>query len=135
MVLAILVPLSGVVILNQNITGSKKFEKYYKPAHIVPALYFIIGIIGLYFKMKPDIPDAPKGYGDMYNQMSSSINDMAPGVFDIMAFAVYISLIAAIYLLLVNFGKIKDKEYYKPATVSGVTENKEIAPDQESKEN
>ena len=115
MFLAIIVPLSAVVILYQNITGNKKFSKYYKAAHILPALYLIIGILGLYFKMKPDIPDAPEGYGDMYNQMSPHVSDMAPGVFDILTIAIYISVIASVYLLLVNLGKIKDKEYYNPA--------------------
>ena len=125
MVLAILVPLSAALILNQNITGSTKFSKYYKAAHIIPALYLIIGIVGLHFKMKPDVPDAG-AYGDAYNQMSASINDMAPGVFDVLTFAVYLSVAASVYLLLVSFGKIKDKEYYKPGTVPAtpvITEN------------
>ena len=116
MLLAVIVPLSGAVILYQNITGNKKFSKYYKAAHFLPALYFIIGILGLYFKMKPDIPEEAAGFGDsdMYNQMTARVNDMAPGVFDILTFAIYISVIASIYLLLVNLGRIKDKEYYKP---------------------
>jgi hypothetical protein len=120
MLLAIIVPLSAAVILYQNITGDKKFSKYYKAAHILPALYFIVGIVGLYFKMKPDMQDAPEGYGDMYNEMAARASDMAPGVFDILTFAVYISVIAAVYLLLVNLGKIKDKEYYKPAPAAPV---------------
>ena len=112
MVLAILVPASGALILYQNITGDQKFSKYFKLAHLIPAAYFIIGIIGLYFKMKPDIPS---GMGGMYNDMSSQIRDMTPGVTDILTFGVYLSLIASIYLALVSFGKIKDKEYYKYA--------------------
>ncbi len=109
MILAILVPASGALILYQNITGNKKFSKYFKLAHILPAFYLVIGIAGLYVKMKPDIPS---GMGDMYKGLS----DLTPGVTDILTFSVYLSLIAAIYLLLVSFGKIKDKEYYKPAT-------------------
>lgn len=108
MVLAILVPACGALILYQNISGNLKFSKYYKSAHIIPAAYFIIGIIGLYFKMKPDVPS---GMGGMYNEMS----DLAPGVTDILAFSVYLSLIASVYLALVIFGKVKDKEYYKYA--------------------
>ena len=130
MVLAIVVPLSAAIILYQNITGNQKFAKYYKPAHIVPALYLIAGIIGLHFEMKPSIPDAPQGYGEVYNQMSQSVSDMVPGVFDILTFAVYISVIASLYLLLVNFGKIKDKEYYKPAAAPAASENTNVvAPD------
>ena len=120
MLLAIIVPLSAAVILYQNVTGNKRFSKYYKAAHILPALYFIIGIVGLYFMMKPDIPDAPAGYGDMYNEMAARASDMAPGVFDILTFAIYLSVIASVYLLLVNLGKIKDKEYYKPAPAAPV---------------
>ena len=136
MVLAILVPLCAALILNQNITGSNKFSKYYKAAHIIPALYFIIGIVGLYFKMKPELPDIPEGYENTYNQMSAGINDMGPGVFDVLAFGVYISLLASVYLLLVSFGKIKDKEYYKPAAAIATTENKSLpSGDTENKEN
>lgn len=113
MVLAILVPISGAIILNQNITGSMKFAKYFKLAHILPALYFIVGIIGLYFKMKPDVPQAT-GFGGAFDQMSSRMSDMSPGVFDVIAVGFYVSVLSAIYLLLVNLGKIKDKEYYKP---------------------
>ena len=120
MILAILVPASAALILYQNVTGNKQFSKYYKLAHIIPAVYFIVGIIGLYFKMKPDVPEGLGG--DVYNQMSSQINDMAPGVTDVLAFSLYLSLIAAIYLLLVSWGKIKDKEYYKPAAAPAVEE-------------
>ena len=112
MVLAIVVPLSGALILYQNASGDMKFSKYFKLAHVLPAAYLIIGIIGLYFKMKPEIPE---GMGDMYSNMSSQINDMAPGVTDVLTFGFYLSVIAAIYLALVSFGKIKDKEYYKYA--------------------
>ncbi len=116
MILAILVPLSGAIILYQNITGNNKFAKYFRPAHIVPAVFLIIGITGLYFKMKPDAPTAEAG--ELFGEMSRRINDMAPGAFDIMSFGIYISLAAAIYLLLVSLGKIKDKEYYKPAAAA-----------------
>ena len=54
---------------------------------------------------------------------------MAPGVTDILAGSVYLSLIAAIYLLLVSFGKIKDKEYYKPASATPVAEEKAVVPE------
>lgn len=110
MIIAILVPASGALILYQNITGDKKFSKYFKLAHLLPAAYFIIGIVGLYFKMKPEIPSGMEG---MYNDMSSQLRDMSPGVTDVLAFGFYLSLIASVYLALVIFGKIKDKEYYK----------------------
>jgi hypothetical protein len=120
MILAILVPACGALILYQNISGDKKFSRYFKLAHIIPAAYFIIGIIGLYFKMKPDIP---AGMGGMYNDMSNQLRDMTPGVTDVLTFGIYISLIAAIYLALVSFGKIKDKEYYKYSPVADKPEN------------
>ena len=125
MVLAFLVPLCGATILYQNITGNRKFEKFYKPAHIIPAIFLISGIAGLYFKMKPD---APAYRNDMFGEMTRRVSDMTPGAFDIMSFGVYLSLAAAIYLLLVSFGKIKDKEYYKPAPAN--TENPEIPKNQ-----
>lgn len=122
MVLVIIVPLSGAIILYQNVTGNKKFDKYYKPAHLVPAVVLVLGIIMLYFKMKPETHEMSKMYGDEFSEqmsrMTSSMNDMAPGVFDVLALGVYISLVAAIYLLLVSIGKVKDKEYYKPAAAS-----------------
>ena len=113
MVLAILVPLSGAVILYQNVTGNKKFEKFYKPAHYIPALYLVVGIVGLYFKMKPDAPSAAEE--EMFQGMGRSMRDMTPGAFDILSFGIYVSLAAALYLLLVSMGKVKDKEYYKPS--------------------
>jgi hypothetical protein len=126
LILAVLVPLSGAVILYQNITGNKRFEKFYKPAHIVPAIYLIVGIIGLYFKMKPDAPALSGREDEMFQGMSTSMSDMAPGAFDILSFGVYISLIAAVYILLVSMGKIKDKEYYKPAAAVKVDTTEKI---------
>jgi hypothetical protein len=124
MILAILVPACGALILYQNITGNKKFNKYYKPAHIVPTVFFIIGIVGLYFKMKPEAPSDSDA--QVFNEIPR-FNDMAPGAFDILSFGLYISLAAAVYLMLVSFGRIKDKEYYKPATTSAPSEeNKNI---------
>jgi hypothetical protein len=131
MILAIVVPACGAIILYQNITGNKKFNKYYKTAHIVPAIYFIAGIIGLYFKMKPDAPSAEEN--PMFNDMSARVNDMAPGVFDILSFGAYICLIAAVYLALVSLGKIKDKEYYKPALSTTVPPSPSNTQDVENK--
>jgi hypothetical protein len=129
MILAILVPASGALILYQNITGDKKFSKYFKLAHLLPAAYFIIGIVGFYFKMKPEIPSGMEG---MYNDMSSQLRDMSPGVTDVLAFGFYLSLIASVYLALVIFGKIKDKEYYKyipqQEKVNSPVINKDIPP-------
>jgi asparagine N-glycosylation enzyme membrane subunit Stt3 len=120
MILVILIPLCGAIILYQNITNNKKFSKYYKTAHLAPAVILIVGVITMYFKMKPDVSDLPKSiYGDQMSEelakAASRMNDMAPGVFDVLSIGFYISLIAAVYLLLVSIGKIKDKEYYKPA--------------------
>jgi hypothetical protein len=113
MILTILVPVCGAVILYQNVTGNNKFVKYYKPAHIIPAVYLIAGIGFLYFKMKPDTSE-----NAVFGPMSRTVSDMAPGVFDILSFGIYLSIAAAIYLALVSMGKIKDKEYYKPNTAA-----------------
>jgi signal transduction histidine kinase len=126
MILIVIVPLSGALILYQNVTGNKKFDKYYKPAHLVPALVLIAGMIMIYFKIKPDMPDAANdsfgGYESM-RHISRSMREMTPGLFDVLALGVYISLAAAVYLLLVNIGKIKDKEYYKPTVQTTVAQN------------
>lgn len=131
MILSVVVPLSGVIILYQNITGNKKFEKYYKPAHIVPAVYLLVGVVGLYFKMKPDM-SAMSGMGgqdnEMFKEMTKSISDKTPGVFDVLSIGVYVSLIAAVYLLLVNMGRIKDKEYYKPTAAAPKNDNTPDSP-------
>ena len=115
MVLILVVPLSGAIILYQNFSGSKKFDRFYKPAHFIPAVTIIAGLTLLYFKMKPDPPaENFGGYG--YTQgISRQLNDLSPSLFDIMGFGVYLTLAASIYLLLVSMGKVKDKEYYKPA--------------------
>ena len=130
MILAILVPACGALILYQNITGNKKFNKYYKPAHVIPVVFLVAGIIGLYFKMKPDAPSAEEG---AFNELSNRYSDMAPGAFDVLSFGVYICLAAGIYLMLVNFGKIKDKEYYKPSlTPTPTVESKDLPNEKEN---
>jgi hypothetical protein len=122
MVFIIVVPASGAIILYQNITGNKKFDTFYKPAHFVPALVLIAGLVIIYFKIKPDEPDAAGfgEYGEAMKGLSRSMRDMSPGIFDVTAIGVYISLAAAVYLLLVSMGKVKDKEYYKSAEVASV---------------
>lgn len=110
MILIIAVPLSGAIILYQNITGNKKFEKYYKPAHFVPAIIMIVGMILMYFKMKPDVPSG----NDMFSQSMRQMSSMAPGLFDVLAIGAYLCLLASLYIFLVAMGKVKDKEYYTP---------------------
>jgi hypothetical protein len=125
MVLIIIIPVSAGIILYQNVSGNKKFEKYYRPAHFIPAVVLIVGLVMIYFKIKPDVPDFGgedfEGYNRSMRSLSRSVRDMSPGLFDVLGFGVYASLAAAIYLLLTAMGKIKDKEYYKPAAP---TENK-----------
>lgn len=121
MVLIFIIPVCGAIILYQNITGNQKFAKYYKLSHTLPAVIIIGGLVMLYFKMKPDTPaisDEYGAYGEAMRNMSRSMQSMAPGVFDVVSMGVYLSLVAAVYLLLVNLGKIKDKEYYTPATAN-----------------
>lgn len=126
MILAILVPLSGAVILYQNMSGNKKFEQFFKPAHFIPAVYLLIGLNGLYFKMKPDLP----ADGEMLGRFSRRMSEMAPGAFDILSFGFYLSLASGIYLLLVGMGKVKDKEYYKPAPTTNTNNNDNPGPQQ-----
>jgi hypothetical protein len=132
MVLIVVVPVCGAVILYQNVTGNKKFDKYYKPAHFVPAIVLVAGMVLIYFKIKPDVPDVASGgnaeYVEVMRNMSRSMADMSPSLFDVLAFGVYISLAAAIYLLLVNTGKVKDKEYYKPATAATISQGDNTNP-------
>jgi hypothetical protein len=129
MVLILAVPLSGCIILYQNVTGNQKFAKYYKPAHLVPAVALIAGLVMIYFKMKPDVPDVSnEAFGEAMRGMSRSMMDMSPGLFDVLAIGVYISFAAAIYLLLVNIGKIKDKEYYKPGTATNINQGNSNSP-------
>lgn len=126
MVLIIIIPACGAIILYQNITGNQKFARYYKISHTLPAVIIIGGLVMLYFKMKPDTPaisDEYGAYGEAMKSMTRSINSMAPGVFDVVSMGVYLSLIAAVYLLLVNLGKIKDKEYYTAAAASNTDNN------------
>lgn len=114
MVLVILVPVCGALILYQNVSGEKKFEKYYKPAHLAPAIFLLLGIVILYFKLAPD---TPKSSGMVISDRftHNMNNNFMPGIFDVLSIGVYISLAAAIYLLLVSMGRVKDKEYYKPS--------------------
>lgn len=119
MVLIVIIPVSAGIILYQNVSGNTKFDKYYRPAHFIPAIILIVGLVLLYFKMKPDVPDFAgedfDGYNQSFRNLSRSVRDMSPGLFDVLGFGVYASLAAAVYLLLAAMGKIKDKEYYKPA--------------------
>jgi hypothetical protein len=108
MVIILVVPLSGALILYQNITGNTKFAKFYRPAHFIPSIVMLLGMILMYFKLKPDLPSG----NDAFAQSMRQISSMAPGLFDVMAFGAYLSLLAGIYLLLVAIGKVKDKEYY-----------------------
>ena len=131
MLLVIIVPVCGAIILYQNVTGNKKFDKYFKTAHIVPALFLIAGLVILYFKMKPETPEFTGGGGELeeYSRVSRSMmRDLSPGLFDILSFGVYASLAAGIYLLLVAMGKVKDKEYYKPAETAAKPENQNNEP-------
>lgn len=132
MVLIVVVPLSGAIILYQNVTGNKKFDNYYKSAHLLPAVLLIVGMVMIYFKIKPDVPTVTNedlgGYGEAMSGMSRSMRDMAPGLFDVLGLGVYISLAAAVYLLLVNTGKIKDKEYYKPLAAANINQGNNNPP-------
>lgn len=102
LLLIILVPLAGALILYQNVTGNQKFKQYYRPAHFLPTIILVGGMIVSYFK----IEDSKKGF----------MGEMMPGLFDILGAGVFLSLIAAVYLLFVSMGKVKDKEYFKPGS-------------------
>ena len=128
MILIIIIPVSAGIILYQNVSGNNKMAKYYRPAHFIPAIVLVAGLIMVYFKIKPDAPDFAgedfESYSRSMRSLSRSVRDMSPGLFDVLGFGMYLSLTAAVYLLLVAAGKIKDKEYYKPAaTVSDGTQS------------
>lgn len=121
MILAVLLPLCAGIILYQNVTGSLKYNKFYKPAHYLPTIFLVVAIMMIYFKLKPDVPDFGDdavAYSRSFRNLSRS---MQPGLFDIMGVGLYMSLGASLYLLLTATGKIKDKEYYRPATDPAVT--------------
>jgi hypothetical protein len=134
MILILIIPVSAGIILYQNVSGNNKFDKYYKPARFIPAIVLIVGLVMIYFKMKPDVPDFVDGdvseYSRSMKSLSRSARNMSPGLFDVLGFGVYASLAAAIYLLLVAVGKIKDKEYYKtpaPAPADNKTDTNTVA--------
>lgn len=131
MILIIVIPVAAAIILYQNVSGNTKFDKYYRPAHFIPAVVLILGLVMMYFKMKPEVPDFAEADVEEYSRsmrsLSRSVRDMSPGIFDVLGFGVYASLAAAIYLLLVSTGKIKDKEYYKPAPAAGTNSENNIS--------
>ncbi|MEO8416529.1 MAG: hypothetical protein ABI472_22890 [Ginsengibacter sp.] len=133
MVLILVMPMSGALILYQNMSGNKKFNRFYKPAHFIPAVILVAGLILLHFKMKPDVAADSFGGYDPTGSMSRSFSNLSPGLFDIMGFGVYLCLAASIYLLLVSMGKVKDKEYYKP-TITAANTNTVSAVDTPAKE-
>lgn len=119
MVLLVIIPLCAALILYQNITGNKKYNKYYKPAHLLPLAFLAGGLLILYFKLQPDTPDYPAEAGGLIGQEFNRSNtrmmeSLTPGLFDILSVGVYLSLFAATYLFLVSTGKVQDKEYYRP---------------------
>ncbi len=121
MVLIIVVPLSGALILYQHITGNQKFNKYYRPAHFIPVVVLLAGMIMIYFKMKPEMPADIDGYS--MRETSRMVRNLTPGLFDILGVGVYLSLAAAVYLVLAITGKITDKEYFKqPAPATTVSQ-------------
>jgi hypothetical protein len=126
-VLLALVPIGGAIILFQNLTGDMRFNKYYKPAHIVPALILISSMLGAYFKMRSAGNPAAEQVNSLYG--SFGMKDLSdympqintPGLFDILSIGAYITLAASVYLLLAGMGKIKDKEYFQSASSNPVT--------------
>ncbi len=113
-VLLILIPVCAAIILYQNTTGDLKFSKYYKPAHILPAVLIIFLMVGAWFKMRSSISDSADAiYGGAFSQYIPKIE--TPGLFDVLSIGAYISLLASVYLLLVQMGKIKDREYFNAA--------------------
>lgn len=103
MILMLVVPLCGALILYQNVTGDIKFDKYYKPAHSIPAIIFILGLIILYFKIRPERHENTNNF--LSEDMANRFSDLTPGLFDVLSFGMYLSLAVSIYLLLVNWGK------------------------------
>ena len=126
-VLLALVPIGGAIILFQNLTGDMRFNKYYKPSHIVPALILIGSMAGAYFKMRSTVNPAAEQVNNLYGSfgmknMSAYMPQIdTPGLFDVLSIGAYITLAASVYLLLAGMGKIKDKEYFQSASSNPVT--------------
>lgn len=133
-VLLALVPIGGAIILFQNITGDMRFSKYYRFAHIAPAVILFASMAGAYFKMRSAVSSAAEQVNNLYGSfgmknMSSYMPEInTPGLFDVLSMGAYISLAASVYLLLASMGKIKDKEYFQstsaqPATTVNTDQN------------
>ena len=117
-ILLVVIPLSGALILYQNVTGNMKYDKYFKLAHVLPVIVLIVGVVALYFKMQPDTSSYAGQFGQLMGQqfqkqMEESMKAMAPGLFDILGIGVYASLLAGAFLFLNGIGKVKDKEYFR----------------------
>jgi hypothetical protein len=120
MLLIALVPLSGALILWQNMATEKKYLKYMKMAHTIPLIVLVIVITILVMKTRSlGQPD----YSSMGNYGYKMPEIPSPSVFDILGFGVYLSLAAGAYLFMVNRGKIKDKEYFNQNTSAAAEPN------------
>jgi len=125
-VLLALVPIGGAIILFQNLTGDMRFNKYYKPAHTVPALILIGSMAVAYFKLRSAVNPAAEQVNNLYGSfgmknMSEYMPQIdTPGLFDVLSIGAYITLAASVYLLLAGLGKIKDKEYFQSSSSNPV---------------
>jgi hypothetical protein len=104
LLLLILVPASAVFILWQNYAPDTKYAKYIKPAHFLPLPVIVFEIGMIYTNISDSLN---KTVPDMY----SFIKVRTPSFFDLVNFGFYLSVAASLYLLLINLGIIKDKNF------------------------
>ena len=118
MILTVLVPLSGGIILKQEMSPKTNLQKFLRSAFFLPALFLGIGAGVVQYKVSA-------AFEKMYNGMGAFSSFMpkmsAPGLFDLLGLGFYISIAAGIYLVLVAIGKVQDKEYFSSdnASLSG----------------
>lgn len=103
-------PLSAALILFQNITGDKRFEKFFRAAHLAPVAVLLVLLVGSYFKMQSLQSQMNEAMGSFQSFMPKVA---VPGLFDILGIGAYASLAASVVLALIGTGRMKDKEYYK----------------------
>lgn len=115
MILTVLVPLSGGIILKQEMAPAVNLQKYLRPAFFLPVLFLGIGAAVVQYKVSAAFEKMYSGMGTLSSFMPKV---PAPGLFDMLGLGFYISMAAGIYLLLVAIGKVQDKEYFSQGNAS-----------------
>jgi hypothetical protein len=110
LIFLILIPACGAFILWQNYSPSPQYAKYINKAHYIPLLIIVIEIIIIYMKMKSSMGGAMSDAGIDASDLNN-LGVKTPSVFDMFGFGIYLSILASIYLFLINRGIVKDKDF------------------------